>query len=76
MCAIRSLAAAAAQDRLLVRLTLVSATGARAIGYESVQVGIVFATKSSVRENALHQALQDRLGAVANPREALPASLT
>ncbi|MFN7696837.1 MAG: hypothetical protein ACK6CU_20745 [Deltaproteobacteria bacterium] len=47
---------------------LVIATGARVVGYESAQVGMLFVTKSASRESAVRQALANRLGAVAVAR--------
>jgi hypothetical protein len=53
----------------LVRyVQLVVATGARVVGYESAQVGMLFVTKSASRESAVRQALANRLGAVAVAR--------
>lgn len=51
---------------------LVADTRARTVGYESGQVGMVFATMSPVREAALRQSLVRRLGAVAIARGTIP----
>ncbi len=54
---------------------LLAATGAMTIGYESAQVGMLFATKSTLREAGVRSALALRLGVVAVARGALPGRL-
>jgi hypothetical protein len=54
---------------------LVAATGARVVGYESAQVGMLFVTRSTVREADVRAALANRLGAVAVARGAFAGRL-
>ena len=54
---------------------LVATAGARVVGYESAQVGMLFATKSATREAAVRQALTVRLGAVAAARGSIAGRL-
>lgn len=56
--------------------SLVSGTGVTTMGYESAQVGMIFATKSKERETTLRRALANHLGAVASPRVDFPSRLT
>jgi hypothetical protein len=53
----------------------VAATGARVVGYESAQVGMLFVTRSTVREADVRAALANRLGAVAVARGAFAGRL-
>jgi hypothetical protein len=52
---------------------LLTATGAVAVSYESAQVGMLFATRSTVREAGVRQVLADRLSAAAVVRGTIPA---